>query len=336
MSENAEAKKHDLSQYVDEINLTLLQDYSQIQTRVREDPGTAGDQVEETWAGVLRRWLPSHYHVVTKGRILSTEGGASPQIDLLVLWPSYPPFLLQKKLYMASGVAAAFECKLTLRKRHLRKLFETAVSLSKLTEKEHADRKNPLKLQGKNYAYEEFHRIFEYGLLAHSFEGKDAEETAETLTTEMVSLDRELVKHPNQMVDLICVHDLGSWVSERYAIYFGPIVSGNNTYTMTYSQNPYTGYNCLTNKSWAKGSTIHANFSPLGSFLARLYRKLSRVDRSLLPMSHFFTHTLSTGQGGGAGGRFWHELQTPDDLWRMTEPLRAQHEFLRDFTYFGY
>lgn len=336
MSTNAVAMKHDLSQYLDEINLTLRQDYSQIRARVREDPGTAGDQVEETWAGVLRRWLPSHYHVVTKGRVLSVEGGASSQIDVLVLWPSYPPFLLQKKLYMASGVAAAFECKLTLRKRHLRKMFETAVSLSKLTEKEHADRKNPLRHQDKNYAYEELHRIFEYGLLAHSFDGEDPEATAETLTAEIIDLDRELVKHPNQMVDLICIHDVGSWVSERQAIFSRPIVSGN-TYTAAYSQNPYTGYNCLTNKSWAAGSTIQANFSPLGSFLARLYRKLSRVDQSLLPMSQFFAHTLSTGQGGGDGGRFWHELQTPDDLWRLTAPLRARHDvLLSGYTFYGF
>lgn len=159
--------KHDLSEYLEEINLSLVQDYKQIQKRVIEDPGTAGDQVEETWAGVLRHWLPSHYHVVTKGRIIGADGGASPQLDVIVLWPNYPPFLLKKKLFMASGVAAAFECKLTMRKRQLRKLFETAVILSNQTEKEHGDRKRVLKRKNKNYAYEEFHRLFEYGHISN-------------------------------------------------------------------------------------------------------------------------------------------------------------------------
>jgi hypothetical protein len=237
---------------------------------------------------------------------------------------------------MASGVAAAFECKLTLRKKHLRKLFETAVTLSEITHKESEDRKRVLKRTGKNFAYEEYHRIFEYGLLAHSFEGDDAEETAKSFTHEIRKLDSELVKHPNQMVDLICVQDLGSWVSEREAIVARPIMREGG-YIMSYSKNPYTGYNCLTEKSWAKGSTIHENFSPLGSFLSRFYRKLSRVDKSLLSLSSFFTHTLSTGQGGGNEGRLWKELQTPIELWKLTEPQRLKHAiFLEEFTFLGF
>jgi len=212
-------KKHDLAYYVEDINTTILKDYEQIQTRVREDPGTAGDQVEETWAEALRKWLPKHFHVVTKGRIVSAGGEASPQIDVIVLWPSYPPFLLTKKLYLASGVAAAFECKLTLRKAHLKKIFSTAVKLSEMTEKEHGDRKRPKERSNQNYAYEEYHRIFEYGILAHSFEGNDTEKVAQSISDEIYKLDQELVKHPTQMVDLICVQGLGSWASERYSIH---------------------------------------------------------------------------------------------------------------------
>lgn len=138
-------QKHDIAQYIEEINLALQQDYLQIRSRVKQDPGTAGDQTEETWAGILRKWLPSHYHVVTKGRILGTNRQASPQIDILILWPSYPPFLLKKKLYMASGVAAAFECKLTFKLTHLKDLFETAKILTDITNNEYCQRKTKLK-----------------------------------------------------------------------------------------------------------------------------------------------------------------------------------------------
>ncbi len=237
---------------------------------------------------------------------------------------------------MASGVAAVFECKLTLRKKHFRKLFKTAVILSNLTEKEHGDRKSVLKRKNSNYAYEEFHRLFEFGLLAHSFEGEDPEKAAETFTAEMNKLDLELIEHPKQMVDLICVQNLGSWVSEREAIIARPNVKGGK-YTMQYWPYPYTKYDCLTAKSWAQGSTIHANFSPLGSFLSRLYTKLSRVDSSLLQLSQFFTHTLSTGQSGGEGGRIWNKLTIPNDLWMLSAPQRAkQAVILEEFSFLGF
>ncbi|MFI8802678.1 DUF6602 domain-containing protein [Micromonospora chalcea] len=68
---------------------------------------------------MLREWLPASYHVRTKGRILAHDGAASRQVDVVVLRPGYPSKLLDKKLYVASGVAAAFECKLTLTASHL-------------------------------------------------------------------------------------------------------------------------------------------------------------------------------------------------------------------------
>src|SRR5258706_15206214 len=105
----------------------LAQEYDRIQKRTREDPGTAGDQVEENWAELLRNWLPATYPVVTKGRIVSENGIASPQVDVLVLQPSYPLSLRNKKLYFAGGVVAAFECKLTLRANHIKKALENAV-----------------------------------------------------------------------------------------------------------------------------------------------------------------------------------------------------------------
>ena len=84
-------------------------EYQRIRSRALEDPGTAGDQGEENWAELLRDWLPPTYKVVTKGRILSADGRASPQVDVLVLKDVYPDKLLNKKLYLAAGVAAVFE-----------------------------------------------------------------------------------------------------------------------------------------------------------------------------------------------------------------------------------
>ena len=75
----------------------MAAEYARITARSREDPGTAGDEGEENWAELLRDWLPSTYHVKTKGRILSEVGLSSPQVDVLVLSPAYPPALLNRK-----------------------------------------------------------------------------------------------------------------------------------------------------------------------------------------------------------------------------------------------
>lgn len=68
---------------------------------------------------MLRAWLPPSYPVKTKGRILVYDGTASRQVDVVVLRPGYPERLPNKKLYLASGVAAAFECKTTVKAAHI-------------------------------------------------------------------------------------------------------------------------------------------------------------------------------------------------------------------------
>jgi hypothetical protein len=71
--------------------------------------------------------------VVTKGQLLSSDGALSPQIDVLALKPTYPPALHHKKKYLIAGVAAAFECKLTLKKHHIIETVETASIIKRMT-----------------------------------------------------------------------------------------------------------------------------------------------------------------------------------------------------------
>jgi hypothetical protein len=113
-------ERHDIHDFLVSAQRDIQEEYERILKRATEDPGTAGDQGEESWATLLRNWLPSYFHIVTKGRILCENGYASPQIDVLVLHPSYPKVLLDKKLYLAGGVAAAFECKTTLKSAHVK------------------------------------------------------------------------------------------------------------------------------------------------------------------------------------------------------------------------
>jgi hypothetical protein len=103
-------EEHDIHSFLRNAQRDMENEYKRILKRASEAPGTAGDQGEENWATLLKNWLPSYFHIVTKGRILTETGYASPQIDVLILHPSYPKILLDKKMYLSGGVAAAFEC----------------------------------------------------------------------------------------------------------------------------------------------------------------------------------------------------------------------------------
>jgi hypothetical protein len=109
---------------LDQDQAEMAAEYQRIYNRSTQDPGTAGDEGENNWASFLAEWLPG-YQIVTKGRVLFPDGEASPQLDVIVLSGAYPKRLLEKKLFLSSGVIAAFECKTTLRSEHLASLFET-------------------------------------------------------------------------------------------------------------------------------------------------------------------------------------------------------------------
>ncbi len=149
-------ERHDFFKLLADVNETLASDYKRIRRRSSEDPGTAGDQAEEDWAEIFRNWLPATYPVITKGRILFEDGSSSPQVDVLVLKPSYPLALRHEKYIFAGGVVAAFECKLTLRKEHVAKAFRVAAEI----------KRKARRLTGTPYDELNSHPIF--GLLAHS------------------------------------------------------------------------------------------------------------------------------------------------------------------------
>ena len=76
-------RPHDLEDFMKQVTSEMESEYLRIRSRALEDPGTAGDQGEENWAELLREWLPPTYKVVTRGRILSSDGRTSPQVDVL-------------------------------------------------------------------------------------------------------------------------------------------------------------------------------------------------------------------------------------------------------------
>ena len=269
---------HEIQRYMMDAEVQLQSRYKSIQRLTRIDPGTAGDEGEENWASLLREWIPSTYRVVTKGRLLSPSGMTTKQYDVIILKPSYPPLLVNTKLYLMSGVAAAFECKTTLRPSHVKTAFARCKELKRLAN-EHTTPKSPL---------QELRISPVCGLLAHSHVWTNRPEFRMDIALRKSVED---LNHPREALDLICVSNLGSWRASLNITpkgFFGdePLASKVAlAYTHASPQ-----YSDLTN--------------PIGFALSSLYRRLAADDSTLRPIADYMEIARSPLPYGGMG-RTW-------------------------------
>jgi len=293
-------KKHDLKTFMEQTYQTIQSEYDRIQERAIEDPGTAGDQGEENWATLLKNWLPPIFHIVTKGRIINFNGECTPQLDIIVLQPEYPKGLLDKKLYIAGGVIAAFECKLTLRSSHISEFFQNSVKI----------RHNLFKRNGT--PYRELNSGILYGLLAHSHEWKNINSNPlQNITNKIILEDNKNIQHPIQMPDFICVADLAIWRSFKDT-FIGP----NNFEYFEYNLERYgpsgkalTGYMC---HSFETENQLK-DFTPIGSMIATLLYKLAWEYPNLRSLSKYFNAVHIEGNGEGKS-RTWDSNIYSDEV----------------------
>ena len=272
-----EEKTHDLHDFMRQLQDRMAAHYKRIQKRATEDPGTAGDQGEENWADLLRGWLPRTYEVVTKGRIIGQDGHISRQVDVLVLKSTYPKQLIDEgqKIFLASGVAAAFECKTTLKAEHIEKAVKTCVEIKNLY---------PAR---KGTPYKELHAPIVYGLLAHSHSWKGANSTPEANIEQKLDQVNYLhVSHPRQTLDLLCVPDLAAWTLLKITFLQGVTVTVNS-------------------RRSAECSHIQIeDFTPIGALISYLWQRLAWEDPALRDLANYYHHT-HMGGGGSGKGRNW-------------------------------
>jgi hypothetical protein len=260
----------------------MADEYERISARSKEDPGTAGDEGEENWAELLRRWLPADLHVVTKGRIISSNGEASRQLDVLVLNSSYPKGLLNKKLYLAAGVLACFECKITLLPRHIRKAVRTGMAIGNLARGDSSVR----------------HRI-SYGLLAHSHSIKGDKPAESVIGEALIKADLDEIQNPGDMLDFLCVANLGTWLALMN--YMDLNMTGKVTLTTGYvGPFPEPFRQILTGGD--SNSRYVAN--PIGRLLTALLTQLGRNDREIAAIARYFDNVGLVGSGQGSA-RSW-------------------------------
>lgn len=296
----SQSKTHDLHDFMQQISAEMASEYNRIQKRATEDPGTAGDQGEENWAALLRDWLPRNYEVVTKGRIISQKGDTSPQIDVLVLKSSYPKKMLNKKLYLAAGVAAAFECKTTLKASHIADALKTCAEI-----------KNFYRPR-TGTPFKELHAPLVYGLLAHSHSWKGERATPEeNIKQKLIESDDKFVSHPRQQLDILCVADLAAWTSSA-TTFIGP-----GQIPEWSSMAPIYGDRGLATSAYIGHSYSYeqqvAQFTPIGVLISYLSQKMAWEDPSFRDLADYYRITNIAGSGAGCM-RQWPALIYSDEI----------------------
>ena len=223
---------------------------------------------------------PRTYEVVTKGRIIGVNGQTSPQVDVLVLKDVYPEKLLNKKLYLAAGVAAAFECKTTLTAAHISEAMETCVKIKDLY---------PVR---NGTPYKELHAPIVYGLLAHSHSWKGANATPENnIEQKLRESDKLHVSHPRLGLDLLCVSDLTTWTLFKVVQGIKVAHALSNDVRMLLMQAEARKLNLsLTShfKHFPFSNEQVEHFTPIGSLISNLSKLLAWEDTALRSLADYY------------------------------------------------
>lgn len=288
-AEMAEVPTHELHTFLKQDLDEMRSEYERIRGRSVEDPGTAGDEGEEAWAAVLRSWLPDSYVVRTKGRVLAASGAAGPQVDIVVLRPGYPRRLLDKKLYLAGGVAAVFECKNTLTAAGIEKTWGNVRKVNEL-EGEIGIRSPMSDLVPS---------IF-YGLLAHGHAwNKPKSEPLNLLIDKMNTLVDDTPRM-RDFLSLICVANLGSFDIMRFT-YDGPGIYPAELWEARKGLRGASSDDPLCSVSYYMASesvTTYEASNPLGVLVSKIVGRLAFSDATLRPLSQYFYASGLAGQMG--------------------------------------
>jgi len=262
----APAATHELVHFVQSVTDDLAREYERIRRRACEDPGTTGDEAELDWAELFREWLPPDYCVTTKGRILGEFGTPGPQVDVVILRPSYPPRLRKERIYLAGGVAAAFECKLTLKPSHVSEAIAKSVQMK---------RQFPRRLD--NPYFETTSPVL-YGLLAHQSVWKANRETQVARLLRLLDEDKGegkiAVRHPSELLDVVCVANLDC------------LALGREVFSYSTMRTHY--FNCAARP----GREDAPEFNPIATLLCYLLRRLAWEDTRLRGISVYFDKAL--------------------------------------------
>jgi hypothetical protein len=302
--------RHEILQFLDQDRAQIADEYARIYARSAEDPGTAGDEGENNWAELLRSWFPQ-FTIVAKGRVLFPDGIASPQVDLLLLTESYPQRLVDKKLYLSSGVAAVFECKNTLKAAHVIAAAKTCEFIkSRLP-----------RVTGT--LRDELSSPIVFGLLAHS-SGWKADNSQPIANVDAALLTgSEDVDRPWNLLDVICIADAAAW--SRHSFVELPSWHDPSMWRVRVNNFgvPEEGHIWSQFTRWKPGEFASDSGAPDGNplalLIADLFHRLGWRNVGLRPLADYFRIAGLVGSGAGHGVSYSPSLLTHEVLRRLID-----------------
>lgn len=289
-----DVRPHELVTFMQQDAAEMQSEYDRIRGIATDDPGTAGDEGEETWANLLREWLPEAYQIVTKGRLLAASGARGPQVDVIVLRPGYPRRLITKKLYLVGGVAAAFECKNTLKPVHVRRSFEQAFDIDALSS-----------FRGTTPFAEAVPEIL-FGVLAHSTVWQSPNDQQKERIDALLRNGLDGIANMRVCPGLVCVADSGCWSILRMT-YDGPGLMPPDVWQARRDRTglPIEGAATVSYMRYVeRGDNIgHAPPNAISAAIAAILGRIAHSDPSVRPLSQYFFAAGLQGSGAGIASR---------------------------------
>jgi hypothetical protein len=287
--------QNDLRLYMHQATAEMQSDYDRIRGRSKEDPGTAGDNGEEDWKKLLLGWLPPIFPVVAKGRIMNSKGECTDQVDLLVLSPMYPTKLLNKKEYLAGGVIAAFECRITLRSNDIKETFE------------HAKQIRAMCGQGVNHTpFRQVNGGIAFGLLAQSHNYKAQGSRPCENVRSQISIAEQVASVPSELPDFISVADLGTWNKNTLMLPQAVVMQsalvdtfrtkyGALNYSQGVVESGYIEYSAETQHVPDDQGAV----TPIGALIVQLLQRMAWDEPALRRLAEYFILSNVSGSGRG-------------------------------------
>lgn len=299
---------------MEDLQREIQADYESLRAIAGKDPQRAGHGGEQTWADLLRNWLPPAYEVDTRKYIVHEDGTPSFETDIVVFRPSCPRPMRQKAHVLAGGVAAAFSVKTTLYGYDLEHEIKRSVALRRSL------RVRVGSVQG------EILPPFPYGILAHSSEWQRSKRKgpsaspARQISQKLDKHESSLVTHPRELLDFMCIADAAAWSTMRVTHITPAMIPGETAFTVataTISTDEDTGTDA-SEVGIQFGPKTEVRISPVGAFITALLIRLSYTDPTVAPIADSM---LNNGLMGFMKGtvRWWdvEKVYSPDTIARL-------------------
>ncbi|HTX97321.1 MAG TPA: DUF6602 domain-containing protein [Mycobacterium sp.] len=296
---------HEHHQWLADVNRSIVESYEREveMAQQRNNKQRIGHRVESRWHRMLLDWLPPQYDVgKRKYLLLEAEDGpaATKEHDLVVFHPCYPMRLRENDGVLASGVAAVFSLRRTIKRKDIVEAYKDAAIL-----------RAGMKIREGTPRGHLAPPVF-FGLLGESHGWtRDPKQRVRKLVDEF----DHTVKVPREGLDMLCVADLGYWVRSTSII-------KAEIWKIQMPESPPRELNNFVAAQAAQDIVLSGlrhdykdeqPLSPLTHFIGSLWAKLTINDPTVRPLADGFRITNTFPQTGGLAFKRWTlaELTTP-------------------------